>query len=369
MKKLFDVECPFIGITGLIGSGKTTFGLAINPDDKTTKVIDFEKSASSYASERQFDYCDAFLEMSKAYPSGYESWQMWPWFSQYVKKIPSGKYRLLLLENITPLEDSLEIRIIKSPQDFGLRANQIEKIGSLKWAALKSAWQRMLMTLSTKFECVAWTVHLRNAVDASGTPIKGKKEPKGKETLMQLANLVVWLDRPMIRGLPQEIPNAKVLKTRLAKFASVKDKYGELIQKPVNVLPPNMKECTPNTIRWYMKNPFGAQKEVKEDQRIVDQELTEDEKYEREVTLKSMEIKAAELNIEASKRVTAKKQRSILDLRKEALDYGAITLHQYVEKLTELGVKKSDQLDESGKTAIINWMNHMISCHQLETEK
>lgn len=267
-----DIEIPVIVGTGEFSSGKTLFGLGICPGSQTL-VFDNEGSSLTYKAIG-FDHVDMVRELSAKYPNGFTSEQRFLWWKdEIVKRGKTGKYRVAVVDPASEIEDGLADHVRANVGRFGLTQSQCDKSPALFWGVMKKEWKVLIDTLRTYYETIYFTVHLRDEFKA-GAPT-GKREPKGKETLFELASLFLWFCREIEKesGQPTKVPSARVLKSRLAKATVAAD--GELAVVPV--LPPRLARATPKEIRRYVAIPPDYSN-LLEEERVRDQQMSEDER-------------------------------------------------------------------------------------------
>jgi hypothetical protein len=109
----------------------------------------------------------------------------------------------------------------------------------------------------------------------SGDRPTGKRKPKGKETLMELASLYLLMERKADKdGKMPSKPAALQLKSRLVHtgFDPV-----TMEVKIVPALPPRLPVCTPQTIRDYMNAPPDYSN-LKEEEKVHEDKLSADER-------------------------------------------------------------------------------------------
>src|SRR5687767_7387349 len=94
---LWPQPLEIVGLTGEYASGKTLWGLSIDP--KHTLLFDTEKSAGSYLG-LGFTRVDIPTEMMKRLPKGYKPIDTFIWWWEQVKAIPAGKYRVIGLDTV-----------------------------------------------------------------------------------------------------------------------------------------------------------------------------------------------------------------------------------------------------------------------------
>lgn len=257
---LFKIPIPMIGLTGEIKSGKTLFALSICPGTETL-VYDTETSSVSY--QTGHDRIDLTQQMR-----GKKPMEFFQWWLDHTRKLPTGKYRVIVIDTVSEIESGLVEYVDKNPQQFGYSAAQFAKADALKWGAVKDFWKSVLSELASKCEVIVFTSHMRD--EFKGGRPTDKRIPKGKETLMELASLYLELDRsPDKKGTEPREPSAVVKKSRLAKLEIV---AGELKATPI--LPARMPVATPAAIRWYIDNPYNPEK-AKAGERVEEKVLND----------------------------------------------------------------------------------------------
>lgn len=263
-------KLEIIGLTGEFASGKTLFALTIDP--KGTLVFDTEKSAGPY---EQLGFTrDDLAKLTDRKPI--ELFEQW-WAG--IKRIPVGKYRVGVLDTVSEIESGLADWVEQHPGEFGHTKGQYDKMEGLFWGDVKELWKRILSDLASRFETFVFTAHLRNVWEG-GRPT-GKRAPKGKETLMELASLYLHLERrPDEKGRVPDKPSARVLKTRLA-YAAV-DEAGDITIKPI--LPPYLHEATPAAIRRYIEQPADYAK-LKKSELLPEERLSDDQRLAMQATV------------------------------------------------------------------------------------
>jgi hypothetical protein len=271
----FNIEV--FGATGEYQSGKTLLGLSIAPGvhpaghpfagQPRTLYLDHEKSGGTYGGTgcRRIDVPAEMLAAGK----DYTPINVYLFMLEKCNEAKPGQYDVLVVDPVTDVEGGLVAYVRKNCGLFGLTEKQLERAGGLLWGAVKDAWKGDLLKISAKFKCFFFTSHLRDVW--AGNVNTGKREPKGKDTLFELASLYVWLERkPDAEGRVPAVPSAIVLKQRLAD--TMMDDAGNL--SIVNLLPPRLPICTAQTIRQYIASPPDYSK-LKEGERIVDEKPTE----------------------------------------------------------------------------------------------
>lgn len=264
------ISIPFIGVTGEFGSGKTLFGLLIDPE--RCVHFDFEKSAQTYESGLPFKRIDMQDEARAKFTNGrYRPQDLFTLWRDKFTSIPKGRFRVAVIDDVSTLEDGLFEYVRSHPAEFGYTAAQFAKSEPMVWGAGKSYYKSLM--LAAGIECCVMVTHMR--AQFAGNRPTGKREAKGKETVMELASLYLMLDRKADdKGKVPEKPNAMKLKDRLSIFIQNKE-TGEF--EPHPALPPRITGCTPARIRWYINNPPDYAK-LKKDELALPEQLSDDEK-------------------------------------------------------------------------------------------
>lgn len=278
------------GATGDYASGKTLLGLSIAPGSHPeghafsgkarTLYLDFEKSGGTYGGTgcHRVDVPTKLLELKG---NNYKPIDVALWFVDLLtEKLKPGQFDIVIADPITDIEAGIVDWVKQHPETFGYTSEQFKKGGGLLWGAVKDYWKQLLLKLSTKCQCFYFTSHLRQVWDGN-TPIRGKFEPKGKDTLMELASLYLWLERmPDKEGNVAATPAATVLKQRLSD--TLMSETGELQVLPL--MPPRIPVATVQTIRQYIANPPNYSK-LKADERVVERELSEADKLQMQLAI------------------------------------------------------------------------------------
>jgi len=292
-----DLDIPIIVGTGEFGQGKTIFGLMICPGPQTL-VFDNEGSSLTYRS-LGFEHVDMATELMKKYPNGFTAQQRYEWWlEQVITRGKTGKYRVCMVDPVSEIEDGIAEKVRKQPEAFGLTKGQIEKSSGLLWGAMKTEWKSVLDRIRTYYETVYLVVHMRD--EYRGNSPTGRREPKGKETLMQLSSLFLEFEREKDKkGNVAAVPSANVHKTRLTRFIDVD---GELT--PVPVTPPRIPVCTPKAIREYITTPPDYA-HLKAGERVQEKSLSDDDKLRLQamITNNQAETSKAELAMLERKQV------------------------------------------------------------------
>jgi len=263
---------PFIAVTGDFGSGKTLFGLMIDPS--RCVHFDFEKSAETYQQGLQFTRVDMQQRAREKYGNTrLRPIDLFKLFREiYTTQLPPGRFRVAVIDDVSSLEEGLVEYVRANPAEFGYTAQQFAKSEAMVWGAVKSHYKALL--LGNGIETVVLVCHQRNQF-VGGKPT-GRKEAKGKETVLELASLFLELDRrPDDKGKTPTAPNATCLKNRLSVFI-LNPQTGEMEPRPV--LPPRMSACSPAKIRAYMQAPPDYSKLKADERPVAPAALTDDER-------------------------------------------------------------------------------------------
>jgi hypothetical protein len=274
---LFPIPLPVIGVSGEFASGKTLFLLTIDPGPRT-RVYDLEKSSQTYQS-LGFDRVDVYRELLKAHPNGYRSSALWEWWRDDVLGIEPGRFTVIAIDTVTPIEDSLGDWVIENAAKFNATRKQFfTSAGTpsgLFWGVVKSVWERTLNDLAARCECFAFAAHM-STVYANNQPTM-KRKAKGKLTLTQLASLYLEMDRkPDARGARPAVPSARVVKDRVV-HTRIDPETGKV--QIVPVLPPRLPEATPDAVRAYMLRPADFA-DLKPEELAPEEHLTDDDRAE-----------------------------------------------------------------------------------------
>lgn len=266
---LWPQPIPIIGVTGEYASGKTIFGLAISP--RETLAYDLEKSNESYLSFG-FTRLDVPAELLRRYPKGYKPLQTFEWWRDHMRSISPGQYRVIMVDPASELENGIVEWVRNNPGYFGRTSAQYVKMSGLLWGDVKELWKSLLADLASRCETFVFAVHMGDVW--SGDRPTGKRKPKGKSTLMELASLYLHLERkPDAKGNVPAKPAAIVLKSRLAHTRISPEGDVEVIP----ALPPRLPVATPAAIRQYLLNPPDYA-HLREEEQAPEQQLSEDDR-------------------------------------------------------------------------------------------
>jgi hypothetical protein len=335
-----DIDIPIIVATGEYASGKTLLGLTICPGPETL-VYDNEGSSLTYRS-LGFTHVDMAEELAKKHNGQRYSAQdryIW-WRDDILERAKSGKYRVGVIDPASEIEDGIAEYIKTHVSEFDLTAEQVRKSLGLFWGAMKKEWKFTLERLRPYFETLYLTVHLRDQF--VGNAPSGKREPKGKDTLMELASLALWMERtPDKDGVVPAQPAAHVLKSRLAR-PHFDPETGEVDVVPI--LPPRLPIATPAAIRKYIASPPNY-KRLKEGERFHEKVMSEDEKLRLQAQIAADHRAASEAEVSRIDKMqaAAAAQAAASAAAPQSPDQSASLLQQPAEKAAARVAKRVSQ--------------------------
>lgn len=272
------MEIEVFGATGEFATGKTILGLSIAPGvhpeghpfagQPRTLYLDLEKSGTSYAGTG-CKRIDVPAELVKLYGPNYTPKQAAEWFNGIPSRVKPGQFDACLVDPINDIESG-EVDIVKSnPMAYGYTKNQIDNSTPLLMAAMKAHYKKLLMGFAGVFKCFYFTTHLRD--EFKGGKPTSRREPRGKETLAELASLYLWLERlPDEKGNTSAVPSAIVVKHRLSDTRV--NEAGEL--EVVELMPRRIPVATVQAIRAYIANPPNIEK-PSPGEKVVEKPVTE----------------------------------------------------------------------------------------------
>lgn len=358
-----DRKIPIIIGTGEFGTGKTYFGVTICPGPETI-VFDNEGSSEPYEDALGFDRIDLAAELLRKHKARYTAKQRYElWRDKAIEAGKSGKYRVLVTDPFSEIEDGLAEYVRANPGEHDMTQAQMEKSAALFWGAVKRKLKSDLDLLRTMFDVIYLTVHMRN--EFSGGRPTGRREPKGKETLEEVATLFLEFQRKVAKtgknkGQKQSVPSAVILKERVSR--TIFDEDGEPVLIPL--LPPRLPIATPGAIRKYIRNPPDYNK-LKADEKIVEAEMSDEERLEMERVIAADRRATAELELQKSERQAriAEFQASIRENAPQSSDRSAERAEAKAEKAAasaeEAGHEPADpsmlkEIQERGKEVFTN---------------
>lgn len=285
------VEIPFLGITGPHNSGKSLFGLSINP--KRTISYDLEASQGNHKS-LGFKHIDFIDLLHDTFPKGYTSEQYYLFWLRHAMSVDDKKYDVIFIDPISTLEAGLTEHVKSRYNEYGFSApEEFLKMQGVFWGKVKEKWEYDLTRIRAKCQTLAWTTHERLAY-TDGRPTK-KREPKGKATLMQLATLYLSLEK----GTPETagVPTATILKSKLSDSQYVESEdQNEYVSIDIQIrpyLPDRLPKATPQAIRQYIAGSFDYSKSKPEEQ-VTEPQLSDEDKLELKAQIASDERAARE---------------------------------------------------------------------------
>ncbi|MCY2963520.1 MAG: AAA family ATPase [Planctomycetota bacterium] len=265
-------EIPILAVTGEPAAGKTLFGLQVA--GARTKVLDFELGSATYEKSMGFDRTDVPAELAKLFQNGnFQPIHAFLWFRKFCESIAPGQYDALVIDDISQIEDGCTEWVRKNPGYFGKTQNQFATSEPQVWGCMKVLYKQILCALAPKVQTVCLISHMRD--EFKGGKPTGRREPKGKDTILELATLYLELRRfPDQKGIVPAKPIARIIKSRLT-HAVMNPTTGDFDLSPV--LTPVVEDCTPAKIRHLMLNPVNYEK-LKPSERVQTEFMSEDEK-------------------------------------------------------------------------------------------
>jgi hypothetical protein len=317
------MEIEVFGATGEFSTGKTILGLSIAPGvhppghpfagQPRTLYLDLEKSGTSYGGTG-CQRVDVPAEMTKALGAKWTARQIAEWFNSIPGRVQPGQYDVCVVDPINDIESG-EVDIVKAnPTDYGYSKAQLDKSVPLLMAAMKAHYKKLLMGFAGVFKCLYFTVHLRDEFKG-GSPT-GRREPRGKETLAELASLYLWLERlPDDKGKTSAIPSAIVMKHRLSDTRV--NEAGEL--EVVELMPRRIPVATVQAIRQYIASPPNIEKPAA-GEAVVEKPVTE-------VDLQRMRLATAEAQAQAAVQQSTliDRQMELAAIRRQAVPVPTVT--------------------------------------------
>jgi len=228
-------EPKIIVVSGEFGSGKTLFGLTTGYPPEGTLVFDLEKSSLQYE-VMGFVRLDLLQEV-RAQKANWRSVDLWEAFVDRAAAVEPGAYDVILIDPISELEVGLADWVLANPKMFGRSASGIY------WGDVKALEKRMLLDLAARCKMLILTAHMRD--QWRGNKPTGRRERKGKETLTEISDLELVLERKP----NQQVPSARVVRCRLVWINP--DDAADI--RPA--LPPRLPVATWKAIRQYLERP------------------------------------------------------------------------------------------------------------------
>jgi hypothetical protein len=360
------LRLPIIMVSGPVNSGKTLFGLTIDPNCRkpasevqpTTLVYDQEGSAEPYADGLNFEWRDTraavaagvhrevlspdttndprWLQILKKQADCNDSPSAAMFRAWYLSllKVPAGRYAVGVCDTFTPLQDGMVDWLRRHPEAFGRTFNEYQKASSMTlWPDAKAMLSHILtVDCRLRFQTFVMNVHLKN--EWNGGSKTGKQVAEGLDVLEKLATLHLEFDRsPTAKGKEApRVPAAIVKKERLVRFAADGN------DQPI--LPPRIPACTPDAIRKYIASPPDFAK-LEAGERLPDQSMSEDDKL------------RLQASIAENHRAAEESKLSALELARQAMQHGRMTTTTAL--MTEQTIPQATDAAATGSdTAIAN---------------
>lgn len=236
-------------LTGMRGVGKSF--LSAQADNPANVIFwDFEEKGSGIDEQLHFgQYTSMSSEAARTFGMDYAPIQLYELIKGKAQAIPKGRFSVMVLDNLEPLETALYQQVKKYPMNYGISAKNAES-GAYggAWPGVNYLVSGFLNLIYSKgIRLVIVTAHLKNVWAPTG-PIPNKFKPKGVDRWHELSILSLVL----LTAESAPVPSALVQKEQLAK-ASFNIETGEVeVQRR---LPLRISKCTFAEIRRYLKEP------------------------------------------------------------------------------------------------------------------
>ena len=334
---------PIIMVSGPVNSGKTLFGLTIDPNTRrpssevqpTTLVYDQEGSSDSYVGALNFVHKDTRAAVAQGIHNAVVApgpqdprWlrilkqqadcndspaaaMFRAWFMSLLD-VPPGQYAVGVCDTFTPLQDGMLDWLKRHPEAFGRTHNEYQKASTMFfWPDAKAMLSHILsVECRLRFETFVLTVHLKN--EWAGGSKTGKQVAEGLDVLEKLATVHLELDRsPKAKGKEApRVPAAILKKERLVRFGAAGDD-----DRPI--LPPRLPVCTPDQIRKYIAAPPDFT-QLAADERLPDQSLSDDQKLLIAQETARNQAEAAQANLSALELARMAAQAGLAQIQAQA---------------------------------------------------
>ena len=140
-RELFPLPIPeIVVVTGPYGCGKSTFALNTGARPERIVIVDFEKSQRSNveqtAVKQYIDVQELLAGMGKKLrPS-----DLFKKVDEALSALVVGEQDVIILDNASPLEDSIVAYVQENPAEFGKSAAQYQKMASIMWGDVKNCY-------------------------------------------------------------------------------------------------------------------------------------------------------------------------------------------------------------------------------------
>jgi len=240
-----------IKVSGRYGTGKTLFGLTC-PSGPILH-LDTEFSSEAYSGVVEFTRMDirSLVDLRVILGIGTPTTEQ---SERGIFAIGDTQFGTIVLDTIPTIEDWL----VEEIHSIGGALTAGDRLSGLGWGELKRRERGILMRLRQKCKILIITAHMR--LEFAGKRPTGRYQPKGKETISELASLSIILERDQ----NNQIPSAIVEKSRL------------LSSDMVPMLPPRIPQCTWEHLVSYLLKPSNWD------------ELSDEEKAEKRMNIQEL---------------------------------------------------------------------------------
>ncbi len=265
------IEIKFLGLAGESDAGKTMFGAMIDPAN--TLIRDYEQTAGVYQTGLGFTRIDVPAVMRQRVSNRYKEIQKFEWWLESNRDIKHGQYSVIMDDPIEDLGPGLKAYMGSLHSEYGFKsADSFENMKGIFWGEARAFYKKELLALADKCQTFVFTNHMNyvwiNKVCTT------KREPKGLETLKELASVYLVLNRKLDQqGKKPRRPNAIVLQSRLANFITTDGKID-----PIAILPAAFTDATPDAIRAYILKPADPNTKKKSEKVPAEPPMSEDER-------------------------------------------------------------------------------------------
>ncbi len=297
-------KIPIIVLAGETDSGKTMWGLTVDKrtfdfsQEPCTITWDLEGSSVPYVGALNFKRVDLVESAIKSHGEGYRNLHLYDVWRNSIESIKKDQYTVGMIDTASEIEDGLGQYMKLHPGEFGWTSAQFEKAGGLFWGALKAEWKRLIMYAAAKFQSLVINVHMK--AEWKGKTVTGKRIPKGKDVLVEVASLYMTLVRNMKSG----VGNQPVKPSGLTKRPHGKSRLMRVdpeTGQPQQLLPPVVMDASPDGIRKYLLNPPNFSKLKPSERALPEITLTEDDRLVIQANIASDNAVAAESALEETK--------------------------------------------------------------------